>query len=181
MKFFKEHAKELVAILLIVLICGGLLYLSDVLLKKQDEYVIEREIAQNRYNTIASGETSVEILNEELEEIVTEKERLAAKLKEDYRIQDANLDLIEIIKTTDFIDIENCTVTEPEVDEGATYKRVEVRVKSFYGHYSQIKDFMEFLNEFSTKVTIDSMEFERDKATNSMNGRTLVFTLYGLA
>ncbi len=176
----KEHLKEILVFSAMFAVFGLGVLLTNYLLNVQQDAITERDLAAARYKSISNGETSEEVLQKEYEEIVKEKEKIASKLQKDYRIQDANLDFINIIKNTKMLDSGDCSISEVDSGSQSGYKKIEVNVRRFYGSYSQIIDFMNFINEYHTKIIINRMDFERERETNNMIGRNLVFTLYGI-
>lgn len=180
MNIIKKKWREITIFIVLVAICMLLYILVNHLLSVRQSVLFERDIAERKYNNILSGETSEEILENELKNIIAEKERLAALLPVDYRIQDATVDLVEIARNNKILNIEDREVNEYVGSEGELYKRTEIKIKDFYGSYKQVKDFIDYINNYNKKIVINGMEFEREEVTGNMNGKNLVLEVYSI-
>ena len=179
MDIIKKRWKEICIILGIILAVILIFILINFLLGKRQEALEVYEVAEKRYNNIMTGETSETVLNEQLNKVLEEKAKMQEILPADYKIQDANGDLREIIRNTKILNIGNCGVVDLPVAEGDKYKKIEIRAKNFYGTYNQIKDFMDYIKNYGVKIVIKDMEFQREATTNNMKGQNLVLILYG--
>jgi len=180
MDIIKKRWREIVLFASLIIIFISLFFLIKFMLSKRDDAILAQEIAERRYNNLISGETSEEILEQELNNIISEREEIAKTLPENYKVQDANVELANIISQTRLFDRSDCDdLDEVPIQEGDTYRKIEVKVKKFYGTYNQIKDFIDLINNYEKKVIIKDMEFTREDVTNNMEGKNLVLVLYG--
>ena len=178
MEFLKEKWREVTTVLGIIVIAVLLFALVNFLLQKKEDVVFNNEIVERKYNDIVSGETSEVILEEELAKIKEENEKLSEILPDDYRIQEAQADLVEVVKSNKILNIEKCTVTELDVRDGDKYKKIQVTVRDFYGTYEQIKEFLDYIQSFHTKTVIEKIQFQKEDKTDNMKGQSLVFSFY---
>jgi len=180
MEFLKSKWREISIVLGILLSAFLIFLLINYLLDSREKAIAHQQATEDNYNNILSGETSEEILENELQQILDEQMALGEVLPVNFKIQEANAKLSEIIRNNKILNIDDCTVTELPND-GSEYKKVEIRVKNFYGTYEQVQDFMNYIKNYGSKIVIESMNFEVEDFTKNMKGENLVFVLYGLA
>jgi len=181
MNLLKSRWKEIVLVLSVVLVTVLLCMFIKSLLLRRENALLEQQRIKNNYNNILSGETSEEILQNELSELLTKKNELETVLPKGFKIQDANMKMVDIVKNTKIMDVYDCSVSEVTTNKSdSNYVKMQIKVNNFYGTYAQIKEFIEFIDNYHMKLVIEQMNFELEDYTKNMDGENLIISLYGM-
>jgi len=178
MDIIKKKWREILIILGIIIVFCLLGLLINVLLIKKEDALFEQDIVKRNWNNIESGETSEEVLTNELAQLSFERSELEAYLPENLKMQDVNILLRDLTNSTRILDRDNCSITEVPYKESDQYKKFQIKVKNFYGTYNQVEDFMKLIENHEIKIVIEEMGFEVEPFTNNIKGENMVLSVY---
>jgi len=166
-----KNKKEIVIGILVLAYVIGIFIFGNNLLKERAEVKSQYEIKEQKYEALLSASSEEEI-KKQIEEMELEKEKLAVKID---GIRSSN-EFTEIIN--DFrenapikwdLDKQNISV-RLDTKEFEDYDIYTVNISSFSGTFSQVEEFLEYVNNYNKIVRIDSLGFRKNAITGTLGG-----------
>lgn len=171
----KERKKEIIVLCVYSALLGILMFLINNLNTLQETRKFEEDLARVQYNNIKNSNVSEEELMESLKELTLEVENLKQSVPVNLSYREVNEMLAEIIKDNgNIFNLGNCNVTEIKSAEG--YNAYEVRISSINGEYYQVKNLMNYIEQYKVKIKIEQMDLNK---TNTNVQGNLILVFYG--
>lgn len=157
----------LILVYIIVIVCIG-----NVLISNRAEVKAEHETKETKYNSLKAASSEDEI-REKIKELEAEAETLSNEMVE----INSSAERTKIFK--DFRsgspikweeDSEKIT-QKSETKEMAGYEIYTVNVGNFSGTYSQIEDFLKYVENYEKVVRIDTLAFKSNSVTGKLSGQ----------
>lgn len=173
-KSFLKRKETLIAIAIIIFIIG-IIITGNILLNNYSEAVKERDLAEYSYNAIIHSDTNVNSLLEKINMAGIENDEILNSLSE-LSQRDIAEALLVIQKDTGVYWENKSFSMKNEIKGAPGLKGISVVISNFTATYDGIKGFMEYIENYDRKVTIDALSFARDNQTGKMKGNmTLTF------
>lgn len=169
---FKERKKEIIVILIYLVIFGLLFFIIGSLKNKQEEIAFDVDLAKAQYDSIRNSHYNEEEMQKELNEITIKVEVMDGKLPTNLSPRNINQMLGEIAAETG--NIYNQIGAIKELTTKDNIISYEVKLSSISTTYSQLKTFIEYIENYKVKIAISQLDLNR--TGDAINGSmTLVF------
>lgn len=170
----------------LVAVIIGIIILLSLLIKHlfaiQDQTILELNEIKTNWEKIASGETSEEKLKENLEKAKDEYDGIDGYLPKGLKKQEVNLAITDISNNVNVkgFSIDNATLSDEKAPNKAQYEAIRVNMKNITGTYQEVKELLEYINNYNQKISVTTATFDKSDDTNELKGSmTLIF--YGEA
>lgn len=155
----------------------GIVIVGNILFGSYKEATDKRDVIKTRYERILAGDTDAVSLQQKIDVANSETESSLVRISEITPKEVGDL-LIQIQKDTgvSWADTGRTINVKEDIKEAPDLKAVIVTVSKFSATYSEIKGFIDYIDNFYREVSIDVLNFSKDKLTGNMTGNmTLTF------
>lgn len=172
-----KNKKEIIISILILIYIICIILIGNHLLKQRELVKDEYDLKEAKYNALQNS-ISEEEFRKKILELENEKQELANKILP----VESNMEVEKIF--ADFKAKAPITWGEPTVEFREIvglekYNIYSVDIESFSGTLKEVKDFLEYVDNYDRIVRIDSINFNKNKITGKIGGRvrlTFYFT-----
>lgn len=175
-KTFFRKKETLIAIVVIVFVIG-ILVVGNSLIGNYSDAVEKRDSTKRKYEAIINSDTSVESLNNKIENANQENEELEKRISEMSQREIAEI-LLKIEKDTGVTWVSKSFSASREVKDVAGLNAIAVSLSGISCTYEQLKDFFDYMDNFEREVTIDNLSFSIDRTTGRVKEGSMTITFY---
>lgn len=172
--FLKKKETIITFFVIIFTIC--ILYVANMLISDYKAELARQKIAVSSYEKIINSDTSLESLQNKIDEVNKSNEEALESISEIGQKEVAEF-LIKIQEETRITWVNKTFSIKNSINGAPKLKAITVTIPSFSGTYNGVKDFFSYIENYERKVTIDSINFSRDKLTGKMTG-SMTLTFY---
>lgn len=174
MKFdIKAYKKEIIIILIYVILFSALGILASNVKTNYEKLQRQEKSLSTKYTSLLNNKSTEAELQKELDDINKQIELASAKLPANFRSQDINKMLIEIISNTgNIFSFQDCKIGQET--KGTDYNSFQVSVSNVNTTEEQFEYFLKYISEYKVKTKISSINLTN--TNNAIRGNmTLQF------
>ena len=173
--FFKR--KETIIAIFVLIFVVGIILVGNSLIGDYIAATEKRDNAKKKYAAIINSDTSVESLNKKIGDTEEETKKLEEKISEMSQREIAEI-LLKIEKESGLTWVSKTFSASKAVKDVNGLKAISVNISGFACTYNQLKDFLDYMDNFEREVTVDTLSFTKDRTTGRIKDGSMTITFY---
>ena len=173
--FFKR--KETIIAIFVLIFMVGIILVGNSLIGDYIAATEKRDNAKKKYDAIINSDTSVESLNKKIGDTEEETKKLEEKISEMSQREIAEI-LLKIEKESGLTGVSKTFSASKAVKDVNGLKAISVNISGFACTYNQLKDFLDYMDNFEREVTVDTLSFTKDRTTGRIKDGSMTITFY---
>ncbi len=175
-KSFFRRKETIITILIIAFVLGIILVGNSLI----SDYVVateKRDSMKRKYEAIINSDTSVESLNKKIENAEEENKEVEAQISEMNQREIAEI-LLKMEKDTGLTWSGKTIAASKTVKDAEGLRSTSVSISGVTCTYDQLKNFLDYIDNFERLVTIDTLSFSKDRTTGKVKDGNMTITFY---